>query len=162
MAIDKVRAYLKQFNREQDIIEMDTSTATVTTAANALGVIPARIAKSISLRKDDAAMLVVASGDMKLDNSKFKTRFGFKARMLSAEEVVQFTGHAPGGVCPFALPGNVEVYLDISLQRFQTIFPACGSANSLIELTPEELSAYSKNVEWVDVCKTLPAPGSAP
>jgi len=162
MAIDQVRAYLKQFNREQDIIEMDTSTATVVTAANALGVIPARIAKSISLRKDDAAMLVVASGDMKLDNSKFKERFGFKARMLSAEEVEKFTGHAPGGVCPFALPEGVEVYLDVSLQRFQTIFPACGSANSLIELTAKELAAYSKSVEWVDVCKALPDPGSTP
>jgi len=153
MAVDQVRAYFKQFNREQDVIEMEASTATVPDAANALGVIPARIAKSISLRNAETAMIVVASGDMKLDNGKFKNRFGFKARMLAAEEALRFTGHAPGGVCPFALPEGIDVYLDVSLRRFQTIFPACGSANSLIELTPEELAAYSKSLEWVDVCK---------
>ena len=155
MAIEQVRTYLKQFNREEDIIEMETSTATTSGAAEALGVIPARIAKSISLRKGESAMLVVASGDMKLDNGKFKSRFGFKARMLSAEEAFRFTGHAVGGICPFALPENVEVYLDVSLRRFQTVFPACGSANSLIELTLEELNVYSKNCEWVDVCKAI-------
>jgi len=155
MAIEQVRTYLKQFNREDGIIEMETSTATTSGAAEALGVIPARIAKSISLRKGESAMLVVASGDMKLDNGKFKGRFGFKARMLSAEEAFRFTGHAVGGICPFALPENVEVYLDVSLRRFQTVFPACGSANSLIELTLEELNEYSKNCEWVDVCKAI-------
>jgi len=155
MAVDQVRSYLKQFNREQDIVEMDASTATVPDAAKALGVIPARIAKSISLRKAETAMIVVVSGDMKLDNGKFKERFGFKARMLSAEEALHFTGHAPGGVCPFALPEGIDVYLDISLQRFRTIFPACGSANSLIELTPEDLGIYSRNAEWVDVCKAI-------
>ena len=155
MAVDQVRSYLKQFNREQDIVEMDASTATVPDAAKALGVIPARIAKSISLRKAETAMIVVVSGDMKLDNGKFKERFGFKARMLSAEEALHFTGHAPGGVCPFALPEGIDVYLDISLQRFRTIFPAFGSANSLIELTPEDLGIYSRNAEWVDVCKAI-------
>jgi len=153
MAIDQVRAYLKQFNRDGDIVETDASTATVSDAANALGVIPARIAKSISLRNGEAAMVVVASGDMKLDNSKFKNRFGFKPRMLSAEEALHFTGYSPGGVCPFALPQGIDVYLDVSLQRFKTIFPACGSANSLIELTAEELGTYSRHVDWVDVCK---------
>ena len=153
MAIDNVRAYFRQFNREQGIIEMDISTATVPYAAKALGVIPARIAKSISLQKGESAMLVVTAGDVKLDNRKFKDRFGFKARMLSPEEALRFTGHAIGGVCPFALPEEIEVYLDVSMRRFQTIFPACGSGNSAIELTPDELNEFSKNIEWVDVCK---------
>jgi len=153
MGIEQVRKYLKQFNRDQDIIEMNLSTATVSAAAQALEVEPARIAKSISLKKDDTAIIVVTAGDMKLDNSKYKGHFGFKARMLSAEEVLQFTGHAIGGVCPFGLPPGIAVYLDVSLQRFHTVFPACGSGNSAIELTMEDLNKYSQNIEWVDVCK---------
>jgi prolyl-tRNA editing enzyme YbaK/EbsC (Cys-tRNA(Pro) deacylase) len=134
---------------------MDASTATVLEAANALKVIPARIAKSISLKQGDAAVVIVIAGDMKLDNRKYKDRFGIKARMLNPEEALEFTGHAIGGVCPFALPDGVAVYLDASLKRFDTVFPACGSGNSLIELAPEELNEYSRNKEWVDVCKPI-------
>ena len=155
MSIEQVRAYLKRWNRDKDIIEMEASTATVLEAANALGVIPARIAKSISLKQGDNAMVIVVAGDMKLDNRKYKDRFGIKAKMLSPEEAVQFTGHAVGGVCPFGLPAGVSVYLDTSMKRFNTVFPACGSSNSAIELTMDELNEYSLNKEWVDVCKPI-------
>jgi len=155
MGIEQVRDYLKQFNRDNDIIEMNISTATVSEAAKALDVIPARIAKSISLKKGETAIVVVTSGDMKLDNSKFKNHFGFKARMLSAQEALRFTGHAIGGVCPFGLPSQIEVFLDVSMRRFQTVFPACGSGNSAIELTLDDLNNYSRNTEWVDVCKII-------
>jgi prolyl-tRNA editing enzyme YbaK/EbsC (Cys-tRNA(Pro) deacylase) len=132
---------------------MDLSTATVELAAAALGVMPARIAKSISLRdSSDSAMIIVTAGDMKVDNRKFRDRFGFKPRMLSSEEALEFTGHAIGGVCPFALPPAVTVYLDNSMKRFTTVFPACGSGNSLIELTLAELEEYSQCSGWVDVC----------
>jgi prolyl-tRNA editing enzyme YbaK/EbsC (Cys-tRNA(Pro) deacylase) len=124
-------------------------------AAKALKVIPARIAKSISLKQGDTAVVIVVAGDMKLDNRKYKDRFGIKARMLNPEEALQFTGHAIGGVCPFALPPGVPVYLDASMKRFDTVFPACGSSKSLIELTLEELNEYSQNKEWVDVCKPI-------
>jgi prolyl-tRNA editing enzyme YbaK/EbsC (Cys-tRNA(Pro) deacylase) len=154
MSIENVRAWLNRWNREKDIIETDVSTATVGEAAAALGVVPARIAKSISLKAPEGTMLVITAGDMKLDNRKFKDRFGFKARMLSAEETLEYTGHAAGGVCPFGLPPGVEVYLDVSMKRFTTVFPACGSGNSAIELTPDELNEYSKNRDWVDVCKS--------
>jgi prolyl-tRNA editing enzyme YbaK/EbsC (Cys-tRNA(Pro) deacylase) len=154
MSVEQVRAYLDRWDRGKDVVEMDLSTATVELAAAALRVIPARIAKSISLRgdTDNSAMIVVAAGDMKVDNRKFRDRFGFKPRMLSAEEALEFTGHAIGGVCPFALPPAVTVYLDDSLKRFTTIFPACGSGNSLIELTLSELEEYSQCKGWVDVC----------
>jgi prolyl-tRNA editing enzyme YbaK/EbsC (Cys-tRNA(Pro) deacylase) len=155
MAIEQVRAYLKRWNRDKDIIELGESTATVAAAAAALGVIPARIAKSISLKQGEGVVIVVTAGDMKLDNRKYKDRFGFKAKMLSPGEALDFTGHAVGGVCPFGLPGGVGVYLDISMKRFDTVFPACGSGNSAIELTMEELHQYSQNREWVDVCKPI-------
>jgi prolyl-tRNA editing enzyme YbaK/EbsC (Cys-tRNA(Pro) deacylase) len=155
MSIEQVRGYLRRWSREKDIIEMDASTATVAEAAAALGVIPARIAKSISLKRDDGAMIVVTAGDMKLDNRKFKDHFGFKARMLSAEEALNYTGHAVGGVCPFGLPPGVAVYLDVSMQRFETVYPACGSGNSAIELNLDELNEYSQSLDWVDVCKTV-------
>jgi prolyl-tRNA editing enzyme YbaK/EbsC (Cys-tRNA(Pro) deacylase) len=155
MAIEQVRTYFCQWNRDKDIIEMDVSTATVPEAANALGVVPARIAKSISLKQGDGAMIVVTSGDMKLDNRKYKDTFGCKARMLSPEEALQITGHAVGGVCPFALPPGIDVYLDISMKRFETVYPACGSSNSAIELTMEDLHQYSCSKEWVDVCKPI-------
>ena len=155
MGIEQVRDYLKQFNRDNDIIEMNISTATVPEAAKALDVIPARIAKSISLKKGETAIVVVTSGDMKLDNSKFKNHFGFKARMLSAQEALRFTGHAIGGVCPFGLSSGIEVFLDVSMRRFQTVFPACGSGNSAIELTLDDLNKYSRSTEWVDVCKII-------
>ncbi|MDR1073315.1 MAG: YbaK/EbsC family protein, partial [Treponema sp.] len=146
MSIEAVRAYLTRWNRDKDIIENLASTATVAEAAAALGVIPARIAKSIPRKNgDEKAMLIVAAGDMKLDNRKYKERFGFKARMLSPDEALNMTGHAVGGVCPFALPDAVEVYLDVSLKRFEMIFPVCSSNNSEIEVTPGELNEYSQN-----------------
>jgi prolyl-tRNA editing enzyme YbaK/EbsC (Cys-tRNA(Pro) deacylase) len=153
MGIGEVRVYLSQWNRDKDIIEMKASTATVPDAARTLGVIPARIAKSISLRLGEGAIIVVTAGDMKLDNRKYKDRFGVKAKMLSPEEALEATGHAVGGVCPFALPPGVEVYLDVSMKRFTTVYPACGSGNSAIELTIDELNEYSQNKAWVDVCK---------
>jgi prolyl-tRNA editing enzyme YbaK/EbsC (Cys-tRNA(Pro) deacylase) len=153
MPVEHVRAYLDRWGRGKDVVEMDLSTATVELAATALGVIPARIAKSISLRGgENNAMIVVAAGDMKVDNRKFREHFGFKPRMLSAEEALEFTGHVIGGVCPFALPPAVTVYLDNSMKRFATVFPACGSGNSLIELTLGELEEYSQSKGWVDVC----------
>jgi len=155
MSIEKVRAYFTRWNKDKDIIEMGISTATVELAAAALGVIPARIAKSISLKNgmdNSSAVMVITAGDMKLDNRKFKDHFNFKPKMLNSEEVIQYTGHAIGGVCPFALPQGVEVYLDNSMKRFETIFPACGSGNSAIELSPLELEEYSQNKGWVDVC----------
>jgi prolyl-tRNA editing enzyme YbaK/EbsC (Cys-tRNA(Pro) deacylase) len=155
MSIEQVRRYLQRWNRDKDIIEIEASTATVLEAASALGVIPARIAKSISLKQGDTAMVIVVAGDMKLDNRKYKDHFGIKAKMLSPEKTLQFTGHAIGGVCPFGLPAGVPVYLDVSLKRFTTVFPACGSSNSAIELTMDELDEYSQNKEWVDLCKDI-------
>jgi len=153
MAIEKVREYLKQFNKENDIKEMDESTATVELAALALDTEEARIAKSLSFYNGDGAMVIVVAGDAKIDNRKFKDYFGFKARMLSPEDTKKFTGHEVGGVCPFALPDNVKVYLDVSMKRFETMFPACGSGNSAIELTLDELEETSKSNTWIDVCK---------
>jgi prolyl-tRNA editing enzyme YbaK/EbsC (Cys-tRNA(Pro) deacylase) len=155
VSIEKVREYLRRWNREGDIIEMETSTATVPQAAESLGVIPARIAKSISLLLQEKAIVIVVAGDMKLDNRKYKEKFGVKIKMLSPEAALELTGHAVGGVCPFALPEGVSVYLDGSLKRFKTVFPACGSGNSAIELTPEELSEYSQSAGWIDVCKPM-------
>jgi prolyl-tRNA editing enzyme YbaK/EbsC (Cys-tRNA(Pro) deacylase) len=155
MSVEQVREYLKRWNRDKDLVEMDASTATVVEAANVLKVIPARIAKSISLKQGDSAVVIVIAGDMKLDNRKYKDRFGIKARMLNPEEALALTGHAIGGICPFGLPEGVAVYLDASMKRFDTVFPACGSGNSLIELTLEELDEYSQNKEWVDVCKPI-------
>jgi prolyl-tRNA editing enzyme YbaK/EbsC (Cys-tRNA(Pro) deacylase) len=159
MSIDRVRGFLKRWNKDKDIIEHKVSTATVELAAAALGVIPARIAKSISLRQaqhtsynEDEAIMVVTAGDMKLDNKKFRAHFGFKPRMLSAEEVIKHTGYAVGGVCPFLLPPGTKVYLDISMKRFETVFPACGSENSEIEITCDELEELSGSSGWVDVC----------
>ena len=155
MPVDTVRKYLQQWGRESDIIELESSTATVTEAAESLGVIPARIAKSISVKQEDRVIVIVTAGDMKLDNHKYKEHFKIKARMLSPEEALEKTGFAVGGVCPFALPCGVDVYLDVSMQRFDTVFPACGNSNSAIELSPEELNTYSRSKAWVDVCKAL-------
>ena len=156
MAIESVREYLKKWNRDKDIMEFETSSATVELAAQTLGVIPARIAKSISFKdKEGKAFLVVTAGDTKTDNASFKKEFGVKAKMLSVDEALQCLGHAVGGVCPFALPEGVKVFLDESMKRFSTVFPACGSSNSAIELTCEELNEYSKNIRWVSACKVL-------
>ena len=153
MAIDKVRSFFAEFGIEDKICEFDVSSATVELAAAALGCDGARIAKSLSFATADGAILVVAAGDAKIDNAKYKTTFKTKAKMLTPDEVSEFIGHNVGGVCPFAIPEAVKVYLDVSLRRFETVFPACGSSNSAIELTPYELEKYSGSALWVDVCK---------
>ena len=154
MSIERVRAYFKELGREGDILEFPVSSATVELAAQAVGVIPARIAKTLSFLVDGKCVLIVAAGDAKVDNSKYKAQFHTKAKMLTHEEAHTLIGHDVGGVCSFALPENVKVYLDVSMQRFETVFPAAGSSNSAIELTCGELEKYSSNfVEWVDVCK---------
>ena len=153
MSIDNVRKYLTQFNIENDILEFPVSSATVQLAAEALNVIPARITKTLALKDGDGCMVIAVAGDGKIDNKKFKTEFGFKAKMLSPEEILEMTGHAVGGVCPFALPEGVKAYCDISMKRFDTVFPACGSSNSAIEVTCDELFEYSNAVKWIDICK---------
>ena len=154
MSIQKVREYFKQFGIEERIREFEVSSATVDLAAIAVGVEGARIAKSLSFKVDDQPIIIVVAGDAKVDNSAYKKYFHTKAKMLTHEEAHQLIGHDVGGVCSFALPENVKVYLDVSMQRFETVFPAAGSSNSAIELTCGELEKYSSNfVEWVDVCK---------
>ncbi len=153
MSIELVRSYFRPLGREDDILEFQVSSATVELAAQAVGVIPARIAKTLSFLVDDGCVLVVAAGDAKVDNSKYKGFFHTKAKMLSPEQVSEFTGHAIGGVCPFGNPEGVRTYLDISLQRFDTVFPAAGSSNSAIELSCDELAQYSNSLGWIDVCK---------
>ena len=155
MAIDKVREYFRQFGLEDKILEFDVSSATVDLAAQAVGVEGARICKTLSFKdRDGGCILIQAAGDARIDNRKFKDKFHLKAKMLTAEEVVEFTGHAIGGVCAFAIENpNVKVYTGESLKRFDTVFPACGSSNSAIEFTCDELFRYSNAIEWVDVCK---------
>jgi prolyl-tRNA editing enzyme YbaK/EbsC (Cys-tRNA(Pro) deacylase) len=153
MSIDKVREYFKQWNKEDMILEFDVSSATVELAAQALHCEPQRIAKTLAFKVDYTCVLIVAAGDAKIDNAKFKRLFNKKAKMLAPQEVIEFVGHAIGGVCPFGVNEEVRVYLDISIKRFNTVFPACGSSNSAIELTPNELEKYSKSIEWIDVCK---------
>ena len=159
MSIEKVRAYFAQFGIEDRIREFEVSSATVDLAAIAVGVEGARIAKSMSFKLSDTEpIIIVTAGDMKIDNAKYKAQFHVKAKMLTFDEACEFTGHAPGGVCSFALPENVKTYLDVSMKRFSTVFPAAGSANSAIEMTCEELEKYSSNfVSWVDVCKSREA-----
>ena len=153
MAIEKVKAYFKEHGIEGRVQEFDVSSATVELAAEALHCEPQRIAKTLSFAVDGHAVLVVSAGDTKIDNPKYRAQFGTKAKMLSPEEAERLVGHAVGGVCPFAVKEGVDVYLDISLKRFDTVFPACGSSNSAIELTIAELEKYSGYTEWVDVCK---------
>lgn len=153
MSIDKVKAYFKTFGMEERIMEFDVSSATVELAAEALGCEPCRIAKSLSFSVDGEPILVIAAGDVKVDNAKFKETFHTKAKMLTPDEVAEQIGHTVGGVCPFAVNEGVKVYLDESLRRFETVFPACGSSSSAIELTLPELEKYSGYTEWVDVCK---------
>ncbi|HHT62819.1 MAG: YbaK/EbsC family protein [Bacillota bacterium] len=153
MSIEKVREHFEKWGKSKDILEFNTSSATVELAAQALNVELARIAKTLSFKNGSGALLVVTAGDAKIDNGKFKKEFGFKAKMLSPDEVFAYTGHEIGGVCPFGLPENIPVYLDLSLKRFETVYPACGSSNSAIRLTCEELDKYSSNQKWVDVCK---------
>jgi Cys-tRNA(Pro) deacylase len=155
LTIESVKAHFKQWNREADVMEFETTSATVEQAAETIGVEPAQIAKTLSFRgEEDKAILIVAAGDAKIDNKKFRQEFGFKARMLTPDEVVEQTGHVVGGVCPFGLKNKIVVYLDVSMKRFDTLFPACGSTNSAIELTCDEIFQYSFATKWVDVCKS--------
>ncbi len=155
MSVKIVRNYFKENNINKEILEFQVSSATVDLAAQAVGVEPARIAKTLSFytKEKDAAILIVTAGDKKIDNSKFKQFFGMKARMLAPEDVEHMTGHAVGGVCPFGNPDSVTTYLDVSMKRFDTVFPAAGSSSSAVEMTCDELETYARAKEWIDVCK---------
>lgn len=158
MSVEKVKQYFAQYGTEDRVRVFDVSSATVELAAAALDTEPCRIAKTLAFMAGDAPVLIVAAGDAKIDNTKYKAQFGTKAKMLLPDQVAALVGYAVGGVCPFDVPGGVAVYLDASLKRFDTVFPACGSANSAIELTIPELERYSKFAAWVDVCKGWAAP----
>lgn len=153
MSIEKVRAYFRDKGMQARVLEFPVSSATVELAARAVGCEPARIAKTLSFMVDSRPILIVTAGDAKIDNHKYKGYFKTKAKMLTPEEAVNLIGHAVGGVCPFAVNEGVTVYLDISLRRFETVFPACGSSNSAIELTIDELEHHSGCEAWIDVCK---------
>jgi len=153
MSVTKVKEFFKQYGMEDRVMEFDVSSATVALAAEAVGCEPARIAKTLSFKAGEQTILIVTAGDTKIDNPKYKAMFHTKAKMLSFDEVEPLTGHAVGGVCPFAVNDGVTVYLDESLKRFETVFPACGSSNSAIEMTMEELEKYSGSTAWIDVCK---------
>lgn len=155
MAIEKVREYLKKWGMEANIMEFETSSATVELAAKAVGCEPERIAKTLSFRTNEDCILIVCAGDTKIDNSKFKKQFNTKAKMLPYEEVLESIGHDVGGVCPFGVNESVKIYLDASLKRFETVFPACGSENSAIELNISQLETTSNYSEWIDVCKVV-------
>lgn len=154
MSIEKVRTYFRPLGMEERIREFSVSSATVELAAVAVGVEGARIAKSLSFKVDDQPIIIVVAGDAKVDNSRYKAQFHTKAKMLTHEEAHELIGHDVGGVCPFALPEDVKVYLDVSMKRFETVFPAAGSSNSAVEMTCDELERYASNfAAWVDVCK---------
>ena len=153
MSIEKVREYLKKYGKEHNILEFSESSATVELAAKAAGVIPARIVKTLSFKSENGCILICAAGDTKIDNKKFKDYFSIKAKMLTPEEVVEFTGHAIGG-CPFVIENTrVQVFCYESIISFETVFPAAGSSNSAVELSPEELYQISRSTSWIDVCK---------
>lgn len=159
MAVEQVKAYFEKLGMADRVLEFDVSSATVELAAQALGCEPCRIAKTLSFMVEERPILIVAAGDAKIDNPKYKAQFGTKAKMLTPDEAQALVGHQVGGVCPFGIREGVAVYLDESLRRFDTVFPACGSSNSAIELTVEELEKYSGYTSWVDVCKGWrPAP----
>lgn len=153
MGIERARKHLRRWNRDRDILEYEASSATVALAARALDVEEARIAKSLSFKMGDQAVLIVTAGDVRIDNRKYKELFGCKAKMLTPDEVGDLIGHEVGGVCPFGVKEEVVVYLDTSLQRFATVFPACGSSNSAIELSCTELEELSCAGGWIDICK---------
>lgn len=155
MAIERVKAYFRAFEIEDKIMEFDVSSATVDLAARALNCAPARIAKTLSFKTHDGPVLIVTSGDTRIDNARYKAFFGVKAKMLHGEEVEALIGHGIGGVCPFAVNSGVKVYLDESMKRFDTVYPACGSANSAIEMTMGELEQYACPESWVSICKTV-------
>ncbi len=158
MAMEPVREYFKSLGIDGRIQEFPVSSATVELAAQALQCQPCRIAKTLAFQVDCAPILIVAAGDAKIDNPKYKTRFGTKAKMLTPEETERQIGHAVGGVCPFGIKPGIPVFLDVSLKRFDTVFPACGSSNSAIELTVPELEQYTAFTAWVDVCKNWREP----
>ncbi|MCD8301133.1 MAG: YbaK/EbsC family protein [Clostridiales bacterium] len=153
MAIYRVKEYFRKYYMADRVLEFDVSSATVELAAKAVGCEPNRIAKTLSFMVDDAPILIVVAGDARIDNKKYKAQFHKKAKMLAPDEVESLIGHAIGGVCPFAVNPGVTVYLDKSLKRFRTVFPACGSSNSAIELTIPEMEKYSGFTQWIDVCK---------
>lgn len=153
MAVEKVREYLRTYHMEERILEFDVSSATVELAAQAVGCEPERIAKTMSFLVNEEVILIVTAGDVKIDNKKYKQYFHAKAKMIPFEEVEEYIGHAPGGVCPFAVKEGVRTYLDESLKRFETVYPAAGSANSAVRLTPQELEQCIENVTWIDVCR---------
>lgn len=155
MSMERAKEHMKKWGLEDRVMVFETSSATVELAAQAVGCEPARIAKTLSFKIGEEAILVVTAGDAKIDNHKYKEEFGTKAKMLSPEEVTDKIGHAVGGVCPFGIKEGVTVYLDESMKRFETVFPACGSANSAIELSMEELEQCSGYEKWVDVCKAV-------
>lgn len=153
MSIERAKTHLKKYGADGRILEFSVSSATVALAAAALHTQEAQIAKTLSFNVNDAPVLIVCAGDTKIDNRKYKDFFHTKAKMLSPEEAETLVGHAVGGVCPFGVNPNVRIYLDESLKRFETVFPACGSSNSAIELTPEELHRFAEPEGWIDVCK---------
>lgn len=153
MSVEKAMAYLESMGLDGKVRIFDQSSATVELAAQALGCEPARIAKSLTFMVDGAAVMILAAGDMRIDNGKYKAEFGTKAKMLSAAEVDEFIGHSVGGVCPFGINAGVRVFLDESLRRFDVVFPACGGSNTAVELTIAELEKASGFEKWVDVCK---------
>ncbi len=153
MSIERVKEYFGKYNMADRVQEFEVSSATVELAAQALNCEGCRIAKTLSFKVEEQPILIVVAGDAKVDNAKYKQQFATKAKMLTAEEAVELIGHAVGGVCPFAVNDGVSIYLDESLKRFETVFPACGSSNSAIELTIEELETYSGFLAWVNVCK---------
>lgn len=153
MSVDKVKKYFAGYGMESRVLEFDVSSATVELAAAALNCEPGRIAKTLSFLVGEQPILIVSAGDVKIDNAKYKATFGKKAKMLTQEQVTKLIGHAVGGVCPFAINPGVDIYLDASLKKYETAFPACGSSNSAIELTIPEMEKYSGYKEWIDVCK---------
>ena len=153
MSVDKVKKYFTGYGMESRVLEFDVSSATVELAAAALNCEPGRIAKTLSFLVGEQPILIVSAGDVKIDNAKYKATFGKKAKMLTPEQVTELIGHAVGGVCPFAINPGVDIYLDASLKKYETAFPACGSSNSAIELTIPEMEKYSGYKEWIDVCK---------
>ena len=153
MAIEHAKQHLKHWNLDSQVLEFDSSSATVLEAAQALNTEPKRIAKTLAFRYNDQTLLVVAAGDARVDNAKFKNTFNLKARMLSPEETLESVGHAVGGVCPFGVKEGCVVTLDVSMKRFESVYPACGSSNSAIHMDLETLEKTSQSTQWVDVCK---------
>ena len=153
MSIERVRAFFKTYDMDGRILEFPVSSATVELAAQAVGCEPAHIAKTLSFLLGDEGILIVAAGDAKVDNHKYKETFHTKAKMMTPEQAVELVGHAVGGVCPFGIKPGIKVYLDESLKRFDIVYPACGSANSAVKLTIPELERASACEGWVDVCK---------